>query len=227
MQSAALNFVVVHAAPKSAAPVLDDPHTPAFAAVVFDGLLQVNYTVGNAAHLQVSTSGRSVIEQQHCAGAAGKKLFERQHLSAITQGRIGEQLQLGQGVNHHANRFALLNDGENHPQRGAHFNFRRVKHRVLRFRLQLSLRLQHFMNVNPGHRPAMRVSHTAQFIARFRQRDVHHRLAFFSALLQELQTGGGLAAAGLAFHHVDTIGRQATAQNVVKPRNTGGQKLGR
>ena len=225
MQPAALDFVVVQTAPKSAAPILDDAHTPTFATIVLDGLLQVDHTVGNAANLQVGTSGRSAIEQQHGAGTAGKKLFQRQHLPAIAQRRVSEQLQLRQGINHHTGRFALFHHRQDHAQCGAHFNFRRVKHRVLRFGLQLGLRLQHLMDVNARHGPAVRVGHTAQFVAGLRQRDVNHRFAFFSTFLQKLQTRGGLAAAGLALHHIHTVRRQAAAQNIIQSDNTSRQKL--
>jgi hypothetical protein len=101
-----------------------------------DRLLQRDHAVCNAAHLQVNTGSGPVVQHHHRAGTAGKKLLERQHLAPVTQRRIGQQLQLRQGINHHACGLAFLDGGKDQLHGGAHFHLRGVEHGVLGLRLQ-------------------------------------------------------------------------------------------
>src|SRR5690348_16808555 len=67
----------------------------------------------------------------------------------------------------------------------------------------------------------MRGGHGIELELGLRQRDVKRLLALAPALEQELHRHGRLADARGAFDEVETLRRQAAAEDVVKPGDTG------
>src|SRR4051812_44298143 len=63
--------------------------------------------------------------------------------------------------------------------------------------------------------------HGAQLVARFRQRDVHRRLAVAHALEEKLQAERGLADAGIALQKIDMVARKTAEQDVIETLDAG------
>ena len=94
--------IVVIAAAKLHAAILDDPETPALRPVLGVELLQQERPVRDALHLQIAVGGGQVVQQQHGALAGGKELLERQDLPTIPQRVARKQAQFRQRIEDHA-----------------------------------------------------------------------------------------------------------------------------
>src|SRR4029453_17055313 len=81
-------------------------------------------------------------------------------------------------------------------------------------------------NLQSLERPSVRSRGRLQLVLGLGQRDVESTLARPRALEEELQPQGRLSGPGIALDQIETIARQAAAENVVEARDPGtGERL--
>ena len=89
-----LNDVVVIAAAESHPAVLENDEPSPLRPVLRKELFEPHHAVRDALHLQVVVVAGQVVEEQHGAASAAKKLLERENLPAVPQRAACEQPKL-------------------------------------------------------------------------------------------------------------------------------------
>ena len=123
---------VVEAAAVLEPPQLHDPQPPAFCAVERRQLLHVHHAVDHALQQHVRRPRVRVVEEQDGAAEIDEALLQRQDLPAVAQPALGEQPQLGAGVEHDARRSQPVHLLEEGPHALAELDLRGLVERRLR-----------------------------------------------------------------------------------------------
>jgi hypothetical protein len=222
LEPAAPDHVVVIAAAKIDAPVLDHRQPPALGAVFRIQLLEPHDAMGNGLRMDVLGGAAHVVEQQHGAPAAAEELLHRQDLPAIAQRIPGQQTQFGKRVEDHARRGWPLSTSASSvfvvsdSSTSAGWNIVYCSSSCRPCSVGNSSRITRFERSHPCESATARISFSVSG-----QRDVKRRLAVADSFEDELHRQRGLAGAGHAFQKVDAMGREPSAQDVVQPANAG------
>ena len=193
LNPAFLDQIVVVAASKLHAPVLDDAESATLGAVLGIQLLEQQDAVRDALHLQIAIDRGQVVEQQHGALPGRKKLFQRENLPPITERTSGKQPQFRERIEDHTGRFQSFDILENQLRDRRQLDFRRVKHGVLLVEVELLFPGGELPNLDAIEHPAVRFGARAKLLFRLRKRDVQHRLAAARAVHRVLQRQRRLA----------------------------------
>jgi hypothetical protein len=136
--------VVVRAAAEGDAAVFDHTQPAPLGAIGLVDQLQRQHRVRHAAHLQVGAERGAVVEQDGGAGTFGQILLERQHLAPVAQRALGQQLQLGQRIEHHAARLVFVDRRQDALGGVAQFDLGRVEDGVLLVRIERRFHRERF-----------------------------------------------------------------------------------
>ena len=153
-----LDHVVVVAAAKLHAAVLDDPQPPTLGPVLRVAAARAARTPCAMLWSCRSRSvGRHVVEQQDGALPRREELLERENLPAIAERAAGEQPQLRERVEDDPGRLQPLDVVEDRPGRRRQLDLRRVEHRVLLVGIELRFGRRQLANRDAVERPAVRL----------------------------------------------------------------------
>jgi hypothetical protein len=163
--------------------------------------LQLHDAVRHALELHVVHVRGAVVEEEDGDVTPGEELLQRQDLLPIAQRALREETDLRQRVEDDAVGLEPLDLGEEAFDRLPQLHFGGVEDRGLVF-FETVLTDELFVDVDVADVPPVRARHGSQFVARFRQRDVHRRLAVPHAFEEKLQPESRLADSRITLQQI-------------------------
>ncbi|MNK85090.1 hypothetical protein D3C87_1049590 [compost metagenome] len=134
--------------------------------------------MGNAVHGFVEGFGGQIVKQHDGGVVAYEVVLDREDLTAIAQGALRQQADLGQAVEHHARRLEPLDHFENLPGGFTQLKVRGVQQRLLMLGIEQVFRRRQFEDIDVVVQfPTVGARTLAQFALGFGQGDVQRALA--------------------------------------------------
>ncbi len=165
--------------------------------------------------LQIVRLRREVVEQDHGALPTGEEMLQGEDLTAIAQGALRQQPQLGKAVEYDATWVEFRDLVEHELGRFAQLHFGGMQDGQLTGRVQRGFRRHEFEYIDASKGPAVALGDQAQLSLGLGKSNVENPLAAARTFEKKLKCYCRLAGAWTPFIEVHAIGIEAATQDVV------------